>query len=93
VVKDKDLHAFETVNVDLIPEHTIKRRPELSYVVKMDAKYMIEFDIPPTLVMESGVNNMKVKNVDQRFDLGYSLVRKDYLRIVKIKNKEKIGLY
>jgi hypothetical protein len=43
--------------------------------------------------MESGVNNMKVKNVDQRFDLGYSLVRKDYLRIVKIKNKEKIGLY
>lgn len=25
VVKDKDLHAFEIVNVDLISEHTIKR--------------------------------------------------------------------
>lgn len=54
---------------------------------------MIEFDIPPTLVMESGVNNMKVKNVDQRFGLGYSLVRKDYLRMAKIKKREKIGLY
>jgi RecA/RadA recombinase len=25
VVKDKDLHAFEIVNLDLISEHTIKR--------------------------------------------------------------------
>jgi len=94
VVKDKDLHAFEIVNVDLISEHTIKRWPELSYVVKMDAKYMIEFDIPPTLVTESGVNNTwKWKMLINVLVWDISPVRKDYLRMAKIKKREKIGLY
>ncbi|XP_061983063.1 uncharacterized protein LOC133702756 [Populus nigra] len=44
--KDNNIHAFEIVNTDWVPENTILRRPRISEAARMEAQCFLERGIP-----------------------------------------------
>jgi len=44
--KDNNIHAFEIVNTDWVPENTVLRRPRISEAARMAAQYFLERGIP-----------------------------------------------
>jgi nucleoside-diphosphate-sugar epimerase len=78
--KDENIHAFEIVNTDWVPENTVLRRPRISEVARMLAKCFLERGIPfqynPITRIPETVNLMKY--ADQRFELGYKPKKEDH---------------
>jgi len=80
--KDNNIHAFEIVNTDWVPENTVLRRPRISEAARMAAQCFLERRIPfqynPITRVPERVNPIKMKGVDQRFGLGYKPKKVDH---------------
>jgi hypothetical protein len=44
--KDGNLHAFEVVNDEWVPENTTRKKPEVSKAVKTAVKYFLKHGLP-----------------------------------------------
>jgi len=80
--KDGNLHAFEVVNIEWVPENTVVRKPEISEATKMVAKSFLKHKIPFPYDIEKGrlewIDIIKLKAAEQRFGLGYKPKKEDY---------------
>jgi hypothetical protein len=80
--KYSNIHAFEIVNTDWVPENTILRRPRISEAARMATQCFLEHGIPfqynPITGIPEGVNLAKMTCVDQRFGLGYKPSKEDH---------------
>ncbi|XP_061965260.1 uncharacterized protein LOC133689413 [Populus nigra] len=87
--KDGNLHAFEIVNTEWVPENMVLRRPIISDTSRMIAKCFLKHGLPfqnASLTGSfKGVNMMKVNAADQRFGLGFKPKKYDYKRAARIK--------
>ena len=52
--KDGNLHAFEVLNTEWVPENTVVRKPEISEATKMAAKRFLKHKIPFPYDIEKG---------------------------------------
>jgi len=86
--KVENIHIFEIMNAEWVPENIILRRPKISKVAKMAANCFLKHENPfwydPNTRMLDRINVMKLKYVDQRFGLGYKPKKDDYKRVTKI---------
>jgi hypothetical protein len=80
--KDNNIHAFEIVNTDWVPENTVLRRPRISEAARMATQCFLERGIPfqynPITGIPEGGNSAKITCVDQRFGLGYKPNQEDH---------------
>jgi hypothetical protein len=51
---DENLHVFEVVNTEWVPENTIIRKPGISEATKMAAKSLLKHEIPTQLDVGKG---------------------------------------
>ena len=99
--QDNNIHAFEIVNTDWVPENTMLRRPRISEAARMASICFLEHGIPCqynfTAGVPEGVNSARMENAAQRFGLGYQPNQKDYRwaagrrrarRMARIKGRE-----
>ena len=93
--KDGNLHAFEVVNTEWVPENTVLRRPMISDTARMIAKCFLKHGLPfqnDSIVGNlKRVNIMKIKTVDQRFELGFKPKKDDYQRAARIKRERRLA--
>ncbi|KAL3570669.1 hypothetical protein D5086_027918 [Populus alba] len=93
--KDGNLHAFEVVNTEWVPENTVLRRPMISDTARMIAKCFLKHGLPfqndPSAGNLKRVNIMKIKAVDQRFGLGFKPKKDDYQRAARIKRERRLA--
>jgi len=93
--KDGNLHAFEVVSAEWVPENTVRRRPEISEAAKMVAKYFLKHGLPfqydHTTGMPERVNVIKMKCADQRFGLGFRPGKADFKRAAEIRREKRIA--
>ncbi|KAJ6884344.1 hypothetical protein NC652_031366 [Populus alba x Populus x berolinensis] len=93
--KDGNLHAFEVVNTEWVPENTVLRRPMISDTARMIAKCFLKHGLPfqndPSAGNLKRVNIMKIKTVDQRFGLGFKPKKDDYQRAARIKRERRLA--
>jgi len=78
--KDGNVHAFEIINTEWVPENMILKRSKTSEASRMATKCFLDSEIPfqyshITKISER-VNLIKKKYVDQRFGLGYKPKKK-----------------
>jgi len=80
--KDGNVHAFEIVNTDWVPENTILRRPKISKAIRMTIRFFLDREIPspynPITRIPLRSSLIKMKHANQRFGLGYMPKREDY---------------
>nr|XP_034891077.1 uncharacterized protein LOC118030913 [Populus alba] len=80
--KDNNIHAFEIVNTDWVPENTVLRWPRISEAARMVAQCFLERGIPfqynPITEVPKKANPIKMKGADQRFGLGYKPKKEDH---------------
>ena len=80
--RDGNLHAFEVVNIEWVPENTIVRKSEISEATKMVAKSFLKhkshFQYDVRAKKPERINIIKLKAAEQRFGLGYKPKKKDY---------------
>ena len=73
--KDNNVHAFEIVNTDWVPENTVLRRPRILEAARMASLYFLDHGIPLQynliVGIPEGVNPTRMKKANQRFGLGY----------------------
>ncbi|XP_034898419.1 uncharacterized protein [Populus alba] len=77
---DENLHAFEIVNTEWVPESTVLRKPKISAATKMVVRCFLEHGIPfqydPITGIPKRIKPITMRAVDQRFGLGYKLRRR-----------------
>ncbi|XP_052305631.1 uncharacterized protein LOC112325327 [Populus trichocarpa] len=80
--KGNNIHAFEIVNTDWVPENTVLRRPKISEAARMASLCFLNREIPfqynLIIGIPEGVNLVKMKSAAQRFGLGYQPNQEDY---------------
>jgi len=80
--KDGNVHAFEIVNTDWVPENTILRRPKISKAIRMVTRCFLDHEIPspynPITRIPLRSSLIKMKHADQRIGLGYMPKKEDY---------------
>ncbi|XP_052301368.1 LOW QUALITY PROTEIN: uncharacterized protein LOC127904008 [Populus trichocarpa] len=99
--KDNNIHAFEIVNTDWVPENTVLRRPRISEAARMASLCFLNRGIPFQynfiIRIPEGVNLARMKSAAQKFGLGYQPNQKDYQwaagrrrarRMARIKGRE-----
>ena len=93
--KDGNLHAFEIVNTEWVPENTVLRRPIISDTARMIAKCFLKHGLPfqndPITGNLKRVNMMKIKAADQRFGLGFKPKKDDHKRAARIKRERRLA--
>jgi hypothetical protein len=93
--KDGNLHTFEVVNTEWVPENTVVRKPEISEATKMAAKSFLKHKIPFPYDIEKGrlewMDIIKLKVVEQRFGLGYKPKKEDYKRAVGARREKRMA--
>ncbi|XP_034906448.2 uncharacterized protein [Populus alba] len=93
--RDGNLHAFEIVNTEWVPENTVLRKPEISEATKMAAKIFLKNKIPFPYDMEQrrpewrGI--IKLKAAEQRFGLGYKPKQEDYKRAAGARREKRMA--
>jgi hypothetical protein len=92
--KDGNLHAFEIVNTEWIPENMVLRRPIISDTARMIAKCFFKHGLPfqnaPITGNLKRVNMMKINAADQRFGLGFKPKKDDHKRAARIKRERRL---
>ena len=80
--RDGNLHAFEVVNIEWVPENTMVRKSEISEATKMAAKSFLKhkshFQYDVGAKKTERINIIKLKAAEQRFGLGYKPKKEDY---------------
>ena len=66
--KDGNIHAFEIVNTEWVPEGVVLRKPRISEAAKMVARCFLKNRAPFQYYPKVGP--IKLKSADQRFGLG-----------------------
>ena len=73
--KDVNIHAFEIVNTDWVPENTVLRRPRISEAARMASLCFLNRGVPRQHNLACGIpegaNPTRKRKADQRFGLGY----------------------
>nr|XP_034898165.1 uncharacterized protein LOC118036558 [Populus alba] len=79
---DENLHAFEIVNTEWVPESTVLRKPKISTAAKMAVRCFLEHGIPfqydPITGIPKRIKPITMRAVDQRFGLGYKPKKEDH---------------
>ncbi|XP_073260913.1 uncharacterized protein [Populus alba] len=79
---DENLHAFEIVNTEWVPESTVLRKPKISTATKMAVRCFLEHGIPfqydPITGIPKRIKPITMRVVDQRFGLGYKPKKEDH---------------
>jgi hypothetical protein len=99
--KDNNIHAFEIMNTDWVPENTVLRRLRILEAARMATQCFLERGIPfqynPIVGVPEGVDPAKMTCADQRFGLGYkpnkvnhrwAVGRRRERRIARIEERE-----
>ncbi|XP_073264252.1 uncharacterized protein [Populus alba] len=93
--KDGNLHAFEVVNTEWVPENTVVRKPEISEATKMAAKSFLKHKILFPYDIEKGrlewMDIIKLKAAEQRFGLGYKPKKEDYKRAAGARREKRMA--
>ena len=80
--KDDNIHAFEIVNTDWVPENTVLKKPKISEAARMAAQCFLERGISflYNLITKvpKGANPTEMKCADQIFGLGYKPTKEDH---------------
>jgi len=92
--KDGNLHAFEVVNTEWVPENTMVRKPEILEATKMAAKSFLKHKIPFPYDIEKGrlewIDIIKLKAAEQKFGLGYKPKKEDYKRAAGARREKRM---
>jgi hypothetical protein len=93
--KDGNLHAFEIMNTEWVPENIVVRKPEILEATKMAAKSFLKRKIPFTYDIEKRrlewIDIIKLKAVEQRFGLGYKPKKEDYKRAAGARREKRMA--
>ena len=93
--RDGNLHAFEVVNTEWVPENTVVRKPEISEATRMVAKSFLKYKIPFQYDVKVGkperINIIKLKATEQRFGLGYKPKKEDYKRAAGARREKRMA--
>ncbi|KAJ6974614.1 hypothetical protein NC653_030665 [Populus alba x Populus x berolinensis] len=80
--KDGNIHAFEIVNTDWVPENTVLRRLRISEAARMASLCFLNREVPRQYNLACGIlegaNPTRKRKADQRFGLGYQPNQDDY---------------
>jgi hypothetical protein len=93
--KDGNLHAFEVVNAEWVPENTVQKKPKVSEATRMAAKYFLKHGLPfqydPITRMPERINVIKMKCTNQRFGLGFKPRKEDFKRATEFKRERRMA--
>jgi hypothetical protein len=90
--RDGNIHAFEIMNAEWVPEGAVLRKPRIPETVKMAAKCFIKNGAPFQCNPETGMPGLiKLKCANQRFGLGYKPKKDDYKRVTQIKREARMA--
>ena len=78
----ENLHAFEIVNTEWVPESTVLRKLRISEAARMEAKCFLEhgisFQYDPITGIPKRIKPIKIRCADQRFGIGYKPKKEDH---------------
>jgi hypothetical protein len=87
--RDGNIHAFEIVNTEWVPEGAVLRKPRILEAAKMVARCFLKnralFQHNPK------TGPIKLKSVDPRFGLGYKPKKDDYKRVAQIRKNARMA--
>jgi len=90
--RDGNIHAFEIMNAERVPEGAVLRKPRIPETAKMAAKYFLKneasFQCNPETEMPRLI---KLKCANQRFGLGYKPKKDDYKWVTQIKREARMA--
>jgi hypothetical protein len=90
--RDGNIHAFEIVNTEWVPEGAVLRKPRIPETAKMAAKCFLKNGAPFQCNPETGMPGLiKLKCANQRFGLGYKPKKDDYKRVTQIKREARMA--
>jgi len=90
--RDGNIHAFEIVNAEWVPEGAVLRKPRIPETTKMAAKCFIKNGAPCQCNPETGMPGLiKLKCANQRFGIGYKPKKDDYKRVTQIKREARMA--
>ena len=93
--KGGNLHAFEVVNIEWVPENTMVRKPKLSKATKMAIKSFFKHKISFPYYIEKErlelMDIIKLNDVEQRFGLGYKPKKEDYKRAAGARREKRMA--
>jgi hypothetical protein len=73
----------------------VRRKPEVSEAARMAAKYFLKHGLPfqydPITGMPERINIIRMKCVDQRFDLGFKPRKEDFKRAAEFKREMRLA--
>jgi uncharacterized Fe-S cluster protein YjdI len=92
---DGNLHAFEVVNTEWVPENTARRKARISRATKMAAKSLLKNKVPARFGAAKKklewVGVTKLKAAEQRFGLGYKPKKEDYQRAAMARREKRMA--
>ena len=92
---DDNLHAFEIVNTEWVPESTVLRKPKISAAAKMAVRCFLKRGIPlqynPITGIPKRIKPITIRAVDQRFGLGYKPKREDHRWVANKRRERRIA--
>ena len=92
---DGNLHAFEVVNTEWVPENTIRRKPRISEATKMAVKSLLKHQVPARFGKRKRkfewIGMTKLKVAEQRFGLGYKPRKEDYQRAAVARREKRMA--
>ena len=89
ICRDGNIHAFEIVNTEWVPEDVVLGKPRILGAAKMVAKCFLKNKAP--FQCNKKTRPIKLKSTDQRFGLGYKPKKDDYKRVVHIRKEARMA--
>jgi hypothetical protein len=77
--RDGNIHAFEIMNTEWVPEGVVLKKPRIPEAAKMVARCFLKNGAP--FQNNPKTEPIKLKGVDQRFGLGYKPKKDDYKQV------------
>jgi hypothetical protein len=87
--RDGNVHAFEIMNTEWVPEGAMLRKPRIPEAAKMVARCFLKNRAPFQNNPKTGPINLK--SVDQRFGRGYKPKKDDYKRVAQIRKEARMA--
>jgi hypothetical protein len=90
--RDRNIHTFKIMNVEWVPEGVVQRKLRVLEAAKMATKCFLNNRIPFQYNIETKtpkqINVVKLKCVNQRFELGYKPKKDDSKLAAQIKGRQ-----
>ncbi|XP_073261997.1 uncharacterized protein [Populus alba] len=90
--RDGNIHAFEIVNAEWVPEGTVLRKPKIPEMAKMAAKCFLKNGVPFQRNLGIKMPNLiKPNYANQIFGLGYKPKKDDYKQVTQFKREARMA--